>query len=87
MNHAWVYVLEGNDNRLYVGSTRQLQERLESHKMGRVRSTKGRRPVRLVHQEEYDTYTEARRRELYLKTGTGRNWLSRILETRQETKD
>jgi hypothetical protein len=30
--------------------------------------------------EEYENYKEARHRELYLKSGTGRDWLKAKLE-------
>ena len=48
--------------------------------MGRVRTTKNRRPVELIYTEEFEDYKEARQRELYLKSGTGREWLQTKLE-------
>ncbi|OHE61002.1 MAG: hypothetical protein A2Z47_11050, partial [Thermodesulfovibrio sp. RBG_19FT_COMBO_42_12] len=63
------------DQRLYIGSTRDLLKRLQAHKMGRIKTTKSRRPVQLIYKEELEDYKEARKRELYLKSGTGRDWL------------
>ncbi len=80
MNRGFVYILKCIDKKLYIGSTRNLSKRIESHKMGRVKTTKGRRPVQLLYTEEFETYKEARERELYLKTGTGRDWLKSNLE-------
>jgi putative endonuclease len=80
MSNAFIYVLRCCDNRLYIGSTRELSKRLDSHKNGRVKTTKSRRPVQLIYYEEFDDYAEARRRELYLKSGTGRDWLKTKLE-------
>jgi putative endonuclease len=72
---GFVYVLKCKDQKLYIGSTRDLDKRLKAHKMGRVKTTKSRRPVKLIHMEEFESYEEARKRELYLKSGTGRDWL------------
>ncbi len=80
MNKGFVYVLRCNDRKLYIGSTRDLSKRMEAHRMGRVRTTKGRRPVELIHLEEFDNYQDARKREVYFKSGTGRDWLKAKLE-------
>ena len=71
-----IYVLQsGKDLTLYVGSTRNLESRIKSHKAGKVKSTKSRRPFELIHVEEYATITQARQRENFLKTGRGREWI------------
>jgi len=80
LNKGFVYVLRCEDQKLYTGSTRDLDKRLEAHRMGRVRTTKNRRPVELIYTEEFEDYKEARQRELYLKSGTGREWLQAKLE-------
>jgi putative endonuclease len=80
MNKAYVYVLRCSDQRLYTGSTRDLQKRLQAHSTGSVKTTKNRRPFALVYTEEFASYSEARKRELYLKSGTGREWLKRQSE-------
>ncbi len=70
------YVLKSADGTyLYKGSCRDLDKRLKDHHAGRVSCTKNRRPVALVHAEFFETYTEARRRENFLKSGVGRAWL------------
>jgi putative endonuclease len=75
MEKGFVYVLRCADNRLYIGSTRDIDNRIMSHQKGKVKTTKGRRPVKLIYKEESASYTEARKRELFLKSGTGRDWL------------
>ena len=77
---GFIYVLRCRDQRLYIGSTRDLDNRVKAHMMGRVKTTKGRRPVRLVYMEKFEDYREARKREFYLKSGTGRDWLTKMLE-------
>jgi predicted GIY-YIG superfamily endonuclease len=61
---------------LYKGSARNLRERLKDHRAGRVSRTKNHRPLALFFHRYFNTYTEARAFENYLKTGVGREWLS-----------
>ncbi len=85
---AFLYVLKSCiDNKLYVGSTRQtLEQRIRRHNNGQVDSTRNRRPFILLHSESFKEYSNARKRELYLKTGSGREHLNRILINRTGTQ-
>jgi putative endonuclease len=75
-NKPYVYVLRSQkDAGIYIGSTRNLPSRLKAHQHGKVKSTKGRKPLELVYIEEYESYSEARKREIYLKSGAGREFL------------
>jgi putative endonuclease len=51
---------------------------MNEHMRGLVKSTKHRRPFELIHTEEFETKLEAERRELFFKTGKGREYLKRI---------
>ena len=74
------YVLAPADlTYLYKGSARNLPERLKNHRAGLVSRTKNHRPLVVVHFEYFDTYTEAKQRELYFKSGAGREWIKRRL--------
>ena len=66
------YILRCADGDCYYGSTSDLRQRLECHRAGEVRATKGRRPVTLVFFEEFETLTQARRRERSFKNGRTR---------------
>lgn len=72
-----VYVLEDRYNRLYIGQTKNLEQRLEDHNSGRTKSLRGRAPFKIIHTEPFETRTEAVRREKSLKSGQGRLWLRR----------
>jgi putative endonuclease len=61
------------DGYLYYGSTSDLTRRLQSHRQGKVRSTKPRLPIELVYYETYSTAGEARKRERGLKNGRTRS--------------
>ena len=79
MKH-FVYVLKSQNNwRFYVGMTANIEKRLGEHNRGYTKSTKAYSPWVLFFFEEYDTREEARKREIYLKSGIGKekikeNW-------------
>ena len=77
-----VYVLVNDKKRLYIGMTNSLKRRLKEHYSGRCRSTKGFRPYRLVFSENYSTREEARKKEKYLKSGFGREYLKLLIRSR-----
>ncbi len=75
------YVLLSADGSYrYKGSCRDLVRRMKQHFEGKVSRTKNRRPLSLLHYEYFNRYTDARKRELYLKSGAGREWLKRRYE-------
>jgi len=74
-----VYVLRSEAaGRRYVGQTENLRARLNRHNAGLVRWTAGYRPWRVVYSEEVGTRSEAMRRERFLKSGKGREFLDEI---------
>ncbi len=64
-------------NKFYVGSSKDNtpHSRLDCHNRGKTKSTKSGKPWILVYYESYATYAEAREKELFLKTGKGREWI------------
>ena len=61
-------MLRCRDGSLYTGWTNHLAERVAAHQAGRgAKYTKSRRPVILVYYEEYETKSEALRREAAIK--------------------
>ncbi|MFK5857089.1 MAG: GIY-YIG nuclease family protein [Bacteroidota bacterium] len=78
----FVYVLKSNiDNRLYKGLTTNLERRLKEHNSGKTKSTKPYRPWLLVYHEKFDSFEKARNRELYFKSGFGREYLKALLDS------
>ena len=77
---GYTYVLlSEKDNRTYTGSTDNLERRLKEHQDGICKSTANRRPLRLIYFEEFDSLNEARYKERYFKTASGRRKLREIL--------
>lgn len=77
-----VYILKSlKDGKLYIGCTSNIQERFRSHNLGRNKSTKWRRPLKLIYSELYASLPEARKREWYFKnTSEGNIWLKNTLK-------
>jgi len=76
-----VYVLQSEkDKRFYTGFTVDLRKRLKEHNEGKYTSwTKGRGPFELIYCEMYKNKEDARKREIYLKTGMGKRYLKNRL--------
>ncbi len=82
----YTYVLlSEKDEKFYVGVTKDLRERLEKHKIGKVKSTANRRPLKLIYYEACLDERDAIKREKYFKTGFGRRFLRNRLESFLET--
>jgi putative endonuclease len=77
---CWIYVLKSKkDDKLYIGSTANLEQRLYYHNSGKVRSTKSRRPLDIVYKEQFDSVASARKRESFFKSGQGRKLLADLI--------
>jgi len=71
-----VYVLSSTRRKyLYVGLTNSLERRFKQHQDGKAKTTRSYRPFRIVHKEEFSTRQEARKKEKYLKSGCGKEWI------------
>jgi putative endonuclease len=65
---AWFYILRLRSGTLYLGATNNLEERYKAHLTGKAcLTTKFNAPVGLVHSEQFDTFSEARKREAQIK--------------------
>ena len=53
--------------RWYIGMSADIQNRLAEHNAGRVRSTKGYKPWRIIYTEQFASKTDARKREIQIK--------------------
>ena len=65
----FVYIVQCQDNSLYTGITNNLEKRIKAHnnKKG-AKAVKGKLPVRLVYQEQYDHQQSALSRESEIKS-------------------
>ncbi|MDE2001406.1 MAG: GIY-YIG nuclease family protein [Patescibacteria group bacterium] len=75
-----VYVLRDSQNKLYKGLTSNLDRRLKEHRSGHTRTTAKMKDLKVVYTESCQTFVEARKRELYLKSAAGRRYLKKTIE-------
>ncbi len=72
----YVYVLQSRKDRgFYVGYTKNLGKRLETHNLGKVDSTRNRRPLKLIYYEASINQKDVLHREKYLKTSYGKRYI------------
>jgi putative endonuclease len=72
---------------MYIGSTKDLRERLKKHNAGKIFSTRLRKPFDLIYYEAYGAEKDARRREhnLKLRSRAFAQLMKRILESLKKT--
>lgn len=76
----YAYVILCNDGSLYKGHTNNIERRYQEHCLGfGAKHTKLHKPVKILYCEELSSLEEAVKREKYLKSGSGREFLRRIL--------
>ena len=81
MKLYYVYVIESKEGLIYKGMTDNLEKRLVEHNNKELSFwTKRGTEWKLIYKEEFDNKTEALKREKWLKTGVGREYLKKILE-------
>jgi putative endonuclease len=72
----YVYILKSEkDKNLYTGYTSDLRKRFLEHESGEVKSTRHRRPLKLIYYEACISKEDAIRREKYLKTAWGKRYI------------
>lgn len=77
----YVYVIQSElDKGLYIGMSSDLRRRFWEHQNGVSRSTKSRRPWKLIYYEAYLEMQDAMGREEFLKSGSGRRFLDKQLK-------
>lgn len=65
---VYIYMLKSSvDESYYVGISENVEGRVNSHNLGKVHSTRSKRPWVLVYTKEHLDYKEARRHEKWLK--------------------
>lgn len=69
----YVYIIFSKKlDRIYIGSTADLRERMKRHNSGRSKFTRNGVPWKLIYYEAFLIKSDALREELFLKTGQGR---------------
>jgi len=76
----YVYVMQSEKNgSFYTGYTKGIHERLKYHNSGKVKATRYSMPFKVVYREAYESATEARRREYYIKSQKSRKFTQALV--------
>jgi putative endonuclease len=81
----FVYILENNIGKYYIGQTNNLADRLNRHNSHRSKYTSfDSGNWKIVYKEEYNTRSEAMRREKYLKSQKSKSFISELIHLSSE---
>ncbi len=84
----FTYGLISKDSKhTYVGSTGDVERRISEHNNGKVKSSKPYRPYEVLLKEEFKSLIEARNKESFYKSTTGRRRLKQIIHQRKQSKE
>jgi putative endonuclease len=77
----YVYILQSEkDGGFYIGETVNVEARLKFHNNGLQRSTRNRRPFRIILVEDYQDRTQALKREKEIKSWKGGIKFKKLIE-------
>ena len=78
---VYVYAIKSLTHKyIYVGLTNNVSRRIAEHNNGENRSTKSYVPFELILEEIFETRLDARKRERYLKSGIGKEFLYTLIK-------
>ena len=75
------------DKKLYVGHTNNIERRIKEHTEGKIKSTKERRPLTIIHCEVFSTRSEAIKREKFFKSLYGSRAKQKIVKKFLDNKN
>jgi len=71
MHHVYI-LLNKSKTRTYTGVADDVEKRLAEHNVGKVMSSRPYRPYKIARTESFETLSEARQKEKFYKSTTGR---------------
>ena len=78
MPHTYILFSE-KLNKYYVGSTTDIERRIEEHNRGKEKFTKTGMPWVIVYSEEFEILADARQRELQIKKQKSRKYIEQLI--------
>lgn len=72
------YILLCSDRTYYTGITKDLKRRFLEHSSGRCKSTRNKRPLKIIFTKQFDSYQAARKLEKHIKGRGARRYLLSI---------
>ena len=81
----FVYIIESEkDGTYYIGSTQDVEERLQRHNQGRSKYTQSKRPWKLIYVEEYNDRTAAIKKELVIKQRKSKGYIKKLVRASRQ---
>lgn len=78
-----IYIIESaSSGKYYIGCTNDINRRLNEHNKGLSRYTRNKGPWVLKYKEEYNTLSEARKREKQIKSWKKRKFIEKLFINR-----
>jgi putative endonuclease len=82
----FVYIIESlKDGTYYIGSTRNLIERIERHNQGRSTYTKNKKPWKLLYSEIHPDRSKASIREREIKSKKSKSYIETLVRASRQT--
>ena len=80
MDKYFTYILESEvDGSFYYGYTSNLEKRLAEHNLGKSRYSAGKTPWKLIYYEEFNSKSEAIKREKELKRKKSKDYIEKYI--------
>jgi putative endonuclease len=78
----YVYILYSKEfDKYYIGQTNNIELRIKRHNSGEIKSTKHYIPWELKYYEEFESRSEAMKREKYLKKQKSKEFYNKLINT------
>lgn len=76
---GFVYILQDQNNKLYIGSTNNLLRRLQQHRNGHTQTTRSMKNFKLVLSQKYNSLEMARRIERKIKKLKRKDYIEKMI--------
>ena len=76
---GYVYILKGQNGRLYIGSTNNIKRRVKQHITGHTQTTRNMKELVLAFSQEYKSIEIARKIERKLKSLKRKDYIEKII--------
>ncbi|MFA7244158.1 MAG: GIY-YIG nuclease family protein [Patescibacteria group bacterium] len=81
MADHFIYILVSkNAPKTYIGVTSDIEKRISEHNSGSNAYTRKYKPWKLFYSEKFDDRSVALKREIYLKSHAGRNFIKKLFQ-------
>ena len=78
---SWIYILKLSNDKYYIGSTRNLKQRIFDHQHGKSGYTSKYLPLELKYSCELKNYSEALKAERYIKSLKSKESIDLIIKS------